>query len=55
MDPPELAGAFCLWLCTDKADFLKGRFVRANWDVKELQARADEIVRDDLLKLRLRV
>jgi hypothetical protein len=32
-DQPELAAGFLLWLATqgDKVDFLRGRYVAANW------------------------
>ncbi|KAF2140289.1 uncharacterized protein K452DRAFT_231027 [Aplosporella prunicola CBS 121167] len=52
-DEIELPGAFCVWLSNPEADFLKGRFVWANWDVEELKARAAEIVEKDLLTVRL--
>ena len=53
VDPPELAAGVCLWLATPQADFLRGRFVRANWDLTELEQRSAEIVAQDLFKLRL--
>ncbi len=37
---------FCVWLASGEADFLKGKFVYANWDVDELKQRAKEIVAD---------
>ena len=50
-DPPELAAACCVYLMTSKADYLRGRFISANWDVTELEQRKQEIVEKDLLKL----
>ncbi|KAK9795540.1 hypothetical protein WJX73_001952 [Symbiochloris irregularis] len=38
-----------------RTDFLRGRFISANWDLQELEARANEIVDRDLLKLKLAV
>lgn len=52
-DPPELSGALCVYLCTPKADFLRGRYVGVHWDVTELEQRKDEIVDKNLLKLQL--
>lgn len=52
-DPPELAAACCVYLTTERADFLTGRFLSANWDVTELEQRKQEIVGQNLLKLRL--
>lgn len=54
VDEPELAAGFAVWLCSGKADWAKGRYLSANWDVGELAALKDEIVRDDLLVNRLR-
>ena len=32
-DKPELAGGYCVWLASGKADFLSGRYSSCNWDV----------------------
>lgn len=53
-DKPELAAHFTVWLCSGKADWAKGRYLSATWDVEELCARKDNILRDDLLVNRLR-
>ena len=55
VDEPELAAGFAVWLCSGKADWAKGRYLSANWDVGALAALEDEILRDDLLVNRLRV
>ena len=47
----ELPGSYVVWLSTRDADFLKGRFVYANWDVEELKAKKEDILRDNLLTL----
>jgi NAD(P)-dependent dehydrogenase (short-subunit alcohol dehydrogenase family) len=54
VDAPELAADFAVWLCSGKADWAKGRYLSATWDVEELGALKDEILRDDLLVNRLR-
>lgn len=54
IDDPDLAASFSVWLCSGKADWAKGRYLSANWDVGELTALKDEILRDDLLVNRLR-
>jgi NAD(P)-dependent dehydrogenase (short-subunit alcohol dehydrogenase family) len=54
IDDPELAACFAVWLCSGKADWATGRYLSANWDVEELTALKDEILRDDLLVNRLR-
>ncbi|KAL4986838.1 hypothetical protein BDW68DRAFT_197814 [Aspergillus falconensis] len=42
-DGVNLPADFMVWLTSKHASFLDGRFVYANWDVDELQARAEEI------------
>jgi len=54
VDPPELAADFIVWLCSGAADWAKGRYLSANWDVDELLKRKDEILRRDLFVNRLR-
>lgn len=39
----ELSANFLVWLSQPKTKFLSGKMVWANWDVKELEARQDEI------------
>ncbi|CAE7216314.1 hypothetical protein CFE70_010024 [Pyrenophora teres f. teres 0-1] len=53
-DSPELVGGTAVWLCQEKARFLSGRFVAANWDVEDLLKRKEEILEKDLLKLTLK-
>jgi NAD(P)-dependent dehydrogenase (short-subunit alcohol dehydrogenase family) len=53
-DEPELAAGFAVWLCSGKADWATGRYLSATWDVDELTALKDDILRDDLLVNRLR-
>ena len=45
----DLAASFVLWASSSEAEFLKGRFAWANWDVEELKAKKDEILKKDLL------
>ena len=54
-DTPELAAGFIVWLATGQADWARGRYLSSNWDVEELIALKDEILRNDLLVNRLRV
>lgn len=55
VDDPGLAAGFAVWLCSGSADWAKGRYLSANWDVDELMAMKEEILRDDLMVNRLRV
>ncbi|MCJ1479304.1 hypothetical protein MMC13_007989 [Lambiella insularis] len=54
MDTPELPAAFCVWLASPEAEFLKGKMLWANWDVEEMSARKEEIAKDgDFLTMNL--
>ena len=48
-DDVSLPGGFNVWLASDEARFLKGKFVWANWDVDELKVRRKEIEEGQLL------
>lgn len=54
IDTPDLAACFAVWLCSGAADWAKGRYVSANWDVSEFTALQDKILESDLLVNRLR-
>lgn len=53
VDTPELAADFIAWLTAERREWLSGRYVSANWDVGELEARREEITGGDKLKMRL--
>ena len=42
-DTPELPGHFAVWLCSDEAKFLRGKFLWTNWDAEEIIERRPEI------------
>jgi len=50
VDTPELAAGYCVWLTTEQANFLRGRYSDCTWDVSELVKNAERIVEMDLLK-----
>jgi NAD(P)-dependent dehydrogenase (short-subunit alcohol dehydrogenase family) len=54
VDSPDLAACFAVWLCSGAADWAKGRYLSAIWDVSELAALSEAILRDDLLVNRMR-
>ncbi len=54
VDNPNLPASFTVWLCSGKADWAKGRYLSANWDVKELLSMKEAILQNDLLVNRLR-
>jgi NAD(P)-dependent dehydrogenase (short-subunit alcohol dehydrogenase family) len=54
VDPPELAAAFVIWLSSGQADWAKGRYLSANWDVDALAALRPGIESNDLFVNRMR-
>ncbi|KAK5214438.1 hypothetical protein LTS03_004101 [Exophiala xenobiotica] len=53
VDTPDLCAGFAVWLTKGQRAWLNGRYVSATWDVDELLAKKEEIVKDDKLKLRM--
>ncbi|KAK4934356.1 hypothetical protein LTR10_024354 [Elasticomyces elasticus] len=53
-DTPELAGDTLVFLTAERREWLADRYISVNWDVDELVSKKDEIVKNDLLKVRLR-
>lgn len=51
--PVELPAHFFVWLASEEATFLKGKFVWANWDAEELIVKSDEIQQTKLLTVGL--
>jgi hypothetical protein len=43
-----------VWLASPEAEFLRGRYVWANWDIEELKAKKDVILNENLLMMGLR-
>jgi len=52
-DTLGLPAATLLWLTNRNAEFLSGRYIQATWDLGEVVAAKDEIVRDNLLVTKL--
>lgn len=53
LDTPELVGAVAVWLSTEKAKFMNGRYMNVNWNVDDLYERRDEIRQGKLLQIDL--
>ena len=53
IDNVGLCGAFLLWLVKERREWLSGRYLSANWDVDELEAKKEAIVNKDQLKMRM--
>ncbi|KAI1647534.1 putative oxidoreductase [Daldinia loculata] len=55
IDEPALPADTLAWLGAERRPWLNGRFISVKWDMKELEAKKDEIVKGDLLKFRLTI
>lgn len=53
IDTPELAADTIVWLCKERRDWIRGRFISSTWDMEQLEGRKEEIVKADLLKFRM--
>ncbi|KAI1801881.1 putative oxidoreductase [Daldinia bambusicola] len=53
VDEVALPADALAWLGAERRPWLNGRFVNVEWDMRELEAKKDKIVKDDLLKFRL--
>jgi hypothetical protein len=53
IDTPELCAGFVVWLTKGQRAWLNARYLSVTWDVDELEAMKDEIVKADKLKLRM--
>jgi NAD(P)-dependent dehydrogenase (short-subunit alcohol dehydrogenase family) len=53
LDTPELAADFMVWLARERREWLRGRYLHANWDVEELEAKRQDITDNNKLKFRL--
>lgn len=42
-----------MWLTKGGRTWLNGRYLSANWDVDELEAKKDEIIEGNKLKMRM--
>ena len=52
-DTPELPGSTAVYLSTERATFLMGRYVSANWDMEEVEKLKERVEAEDLLKTRV--
>ncbi|UKZ66513.1 putative secondary metabolism biosynthetic enzyme [Trichoderma atroviride] len=54
VDTAALSAGVSLYLTTPQAEFLRGRFISANWAIDDLEAKKDEIVKQNLLTTYIR-
>lgn len=55
IDQPALAADTFVWLTAQRRDWLAGRYISSTWDMKELEGMKQDIIKGDLLKVRLDV
>ena len=55
IDTPEMAANTIVYLTQQRREWLMGRYVSCTWDMPELFAMREEVVRRDLLKVRMAV
>jgi hypothetical protein len=53
IDKPALPGSTAVYLSTERAEFLMGRYVLATWDMEELEKHKERVVKEDLLMSRV--
>jgi hypothetical protein len=51
LDIATLSGALAVWLSSPQADFLSGRLIDARWDMEQVVAQKEEIVKGNWLKI----
>ncbi|KAI9702237.1 MAG: hypothetical protein M1820_006169 [Bogoriella megaspora] len=55
IDEPELPGNTIPWLSSQRREWLAGRYISSCWDMLAFEQKKDEIVKGDLLKVRMAV
>ncbi|KAJ5368069.1 uncharacterized protein N7496_007829 [Penicillium cataractarum] len=55
IDKANLSADTVVWLCSQRREWLNGRFVVGNWDMEELEGKQSEIVERDLFKYRITI
>jgi NAD(P)-dependent dehydrogenase (short-subunit alcohol dehydrogenase family) len=55
VDKADLSADTVVWLCSQRREWLNGRFVHGNWDMEELEGRKSEILERDLFKYRMTI
>ncbi|CCM04748.1 uncharacterized protein FIBRA_06938 [Fibroporia radiculosa] len=55
IDTPEIASHTIVWLAREPRAWLSGRYISCQWDMEELEAKRQEIVDGDKLKVRMAI
>ncbi|KAL3703315.1 hypothetical protein TMatcc_010504 [Talaromyces marneffei ATCC 18224] len=54
VDTPELCGNTLAFLTSEKRPWVGGRFIHVTWDMPELIARSDTIVKENQLRITIK-
>lgn len=54
-ETPELPADTIVYLVNEKREWLRGRYINCTWDMPQLMAKKDDIVKGDKLKVKLDV
>ena len=54
-ESPLLSAGTAVWLTQPDADFMKGQYMGANWDIPSLEKRKQQVLDKDLFKMKLAV
>jgi hypothetical protein len=53
VETTELSADTIVYLTKERREWLAGRYINCTWDMPELMAQKDEIIKGDKLKVRL--
>lgn len=53
VDTPQISADTIVYLTAEKRQWLSGRYINCTWDMPELLAQEEEIVKGDKLKVRI--
>jgi len=55
VDEANLSADTVVWLCSERREWLNGRFVVSNWDMEELEEKKGGVVERNLFKYRMTI
>lgn len=55
VDEANLSADTVVWLCSERREWLNGRFVVSNWDMEELEGKKGGVVERNLFKYRMTI
>lgn len=55
IDTPEMSADTLVWLTAERREWLAGRYLSAQWNMEEVLAKKERIIREDHLVMRMAV